>query len=82
MKLLSLGSRTLTIRRTVETHVGPCPCILAVNKADRIDDWVVTDDEIASLESEGWQVIRTSAKTGDGVEDAFLQLSEMLLAEV
>jgi small GTP-binding protein len=72
----------LEIRKTVEAHAGPCPCVLAVNKADRIDDWGVTEGEIGALESAGWQVIRTSAKTGEGVEDAFTQLAEMLLAEV
>ena len=67
------------IRKRVESDIGTVPFVLLVNKADLTDDWVFDDSTLAGLESEGWTVIRTSAKTGEGVEEGFSHLANALV---
>jgi len=63
----------------VESDIGTVPFVLLVNKADLTDDWVFDDSTLAGLESEGWTIIRTSAKTGEGVEEGFSHLANALV---
>ncbi len=67
------------IRKRVEESVGSVPFVLLLNKADLVDDWDVEDSAIEGLETEGWTVVRTSAKTGDGVEESFDILASALM---
>jgi len=69
----------LLIRLLALDVVGNVPHYLLLNKADLLPDWQVTEDDIARLELQGVQMLRTSAKTGEGVEDAFLRLAEAML---
>lgn len=55
------------------------PFVLAVNKSDLTDRWRVTPAELAALKERGWDVFRTSARTGEGVEAMFLRLASRLL---
>lgn len=59
--------------------VGPVPFLLLLNKSDLTDAWNVKDAEIAALKEKQWTVIKTSAKTGDGVENAFQTLAERMM---
>jgi hypothetical protein len=52
-----------------------------LNKADLLSGWQVTEEDIAHLELQGLHVMKTSAKTGEGVEDAFVRLAEAMLLE-
>jgi len=45
--------------------------VVALNKVDLTDDWVLDSSDVDRLASESWHPIRTSAKTGEGVEAAF-----------
>lgn len=45
----------------------------------RADQWALDPAEIAALASEGWPILRTSAATGLGVEDAFRHVASRLL---
>ncbi len=67
--------QVVEIRARVESSAGPAPCVLALNKADLSPAWEVDDARIATLESGGWKIIRTSAKENSGVEQAFLDLA-------
>ena len=49
--------------------VGPVPFILLLNKADLASEWDIDEQVFFKLAEQGWRVIRTSAKTGEGVED-------------
>jgi small GTP-binding protein len=69
----------LLIRLLVLDTVGNLPHYLLINKADLSPDWQVTEDDITPLEQQGLQVLKTSAKTGDGVEYAFTRLTEAIL---
>ena len=82
--LVADGSRksTLATARSLEqrirTALGPVPFILLVNKSDLVDEWE-SDDVLGELEQLGWPNIRTSAKSGVGVDAAFQQLVARML---
>ena len=64
--------------RTAET-VGKIPAILALNKCDLAAQWEIDADREAKLATDGWTIFRTSAKTGESVEQAYLKLTELML---
>ncbi|MBS1834554.1 MAG: GTP-binding protein [Acidobacteria bacterium] len=53
--------------------------VLLANKSDLREDWEISPIELEGLSGEGWNVHATSAKTGDGVEEAFEQLAGTLV---
>lgn len=71
--------KALEIQTQAQETIGTVPYILLFNKADLVDQWSITDREIAALTDKNWQVIKTSAKTGVGVEEAFLRLAQKLM---
>jgi small GTP-binding protein len=64
------------IRDVVTSHVGLIPAVFAFNKADLSNEWSLTKADEESVMSQGLHGIRTSAKTGEGVEDTFKWLAE------
>jgi small GTP-binding protein len=85
--LVSDGCRKSTLatardlEQRIRTTLGPLPFILLLNKSDLLDEWE-SDDAVAELAQLGWPTIRTSAKSGDGVEAAFHQLASRMLEEM
>ncbi|MDL2209643.1 GTP-binding protein [Desulfovibrio sp. OttesenSCG-928-O18] len=75
------GTRRETAQIALELHKlasgmnGSLPCYFLINKADIADTWEITDDMIADLEKTGVRCLRTSARTGEGVEEAFACLA-------
>lgn len=69
-----------SIQSRVESEIGTVPFLLLLNKADLQESWDVSGHALATLESAGWRMIRTSAKTGQGVEEAFQELAQRLLS--
>ena len=57
------------------------PAVLIVNKADLADQWEIGDDRLAQLAQSGWEVMRTSAKTGENVDAAFSRLTLKMLGK-
>jgi small GTP-binding protein len=74
---------TLETARQVQAKataaVGDVPFILLLNKSDLAAQWELDEQTFFKLAEQGWHVIRTSAKTGDGVEEAFLSLTRAML---
>lgn len=68
-------------KRAVETVGDKIPFVLVVNKSDLWDKWEISAPELEKLESEGWKVKVTSAKSGDGVEEMFAMLMEEVLRQ-
>lgn len=83
--LVADGTRPLTLgvakslQQRVEAELGPLPFILLVNKRDLVDDWRVAPEELAGLVDVGWTIRTTSARTGEGVEEAFRELAERMM---
>ena len=59
--------------------VGPVPFILLLNKLDLAAQWEIDEPAFFKIVEEGWRVVRTSAKTGEGVEEAFDLLARAML---
>lgn len=57
---------------------GDVPGVLALNKSDLADQWALKRRDEEALEG-AWDLVRTSAKTGAGVEEAFRRLSRATL---
>ncbi len=82
------GTRPETLDTALMLHekaldeVGEVPFVLLINKADLAESWHIDPRDIDRLVARGWSVLETSAKTGHGVEEAFVTLGkEMLGAE-
>jgi len=80
------GTRRETFEQAFELHeictgvVGEVPAVMALNKCDLTDDWQLNENDYDRLSELGWKHFVTSARTGDGVEDAFLWLAAQTLA--
>lgn len=64
------------IRALVTEAVGDIPSIIALNKVDLLDEWKLSEDDEKKAGGQGVHRLRTSAKTGEGVEAAFQWLAE------
>jgi small GTP-binding protein len=65
----------LSLHERVEAECGPLPHTLLINKHDLSEQWTVSDDDLEALRRDGWPVRPSSARTGEGVEDAFTDLA-------
>lgn len=66
------------LRQRVADNVGEIPFVFIVNKNDLSAEWEIDDQAIADCQAAGWTVMRSSAKTGEGVEEAFKLLAEKI----
>ena len=67
------------LRALVREAAGEVPEVVALNKSDLKDRWAITDADEQGLAS-AFDVVRTSAKTGEGVEDTFQRIARATLA--
>lgn len=76
--------RLETIAEAVDLHdravaiAGVVPFVLVLNKCDLMNDWTAVEQQSAQLQKDAIAVVRTSAKTGESVEQAFGFLTENL----
>ena len=84
--LVADGTRESTLRSALyllmqarqETNDG-LPAVLLGNKFDKLDDWEVTPSMLADLRN-SLPVFESSAMSGEGVEEGFKRLTQMLLS--
>jgi small GTP-binding protein len=69
----------LSIQERIRTSIGELPFVMAINKHDQIENWQIQETQLAKLAAKGWSLFRTSAKSGEQVEEAFLQLAKLTL---
>jgi small GTP-binding protein len=67
------------LRALAREAAGDVPELLALNKIDLTDQWALSKGDEEALARE-WELVRTSAKSGTGVEDAFHRLGRATLA--
>ena len=72
--------QVLTLHESITATIGNIPFVLVLNKADLVDAWELDQEAMAAVTARNWMVITTSAKTGRGVEEAFLMLTQSMLA--
>jgi len=80
------GTRIATLDTARELQLkaaqvaGTAPFILLLNKLDLAPQWEVDEKALFKLADQGWRIVRTSAKTGEGVQHAFETLTRAMLA--
>lgn len=83
--LVADGTRRATLDKAIELEqkareaVGILPFVFVINKSDLADEWEIDSDVQATLVAKGWKILHTSAKTGEGVEEAFFALAQAML---
>ncbi len=71
--------RAVALKERICERIGAVPFLLLINKVDLEHGWEIADSDIAELSTKGWRILRTSAKSGQGVEAAFIALATSLL---
>jgi small GTP-binding protein len=71
----------LALNERVIQEAGKVPALLVLNKSDLAEKWEIDSTRESELTAAGWNIIRTSAKTGDSVEEVFSKLTAAMLAE-
>ncbi|MEP0785938.1 GTP-binding protein [Trichocoleus sp. DQ-A1] len=71
--------KAFTLQKRVEDTIGTLPFILVLNKWDLTEEWDIDDTAMDEIVERGWLVVKSSAKTGLGVEEAFLTLAKKMI---
>jgi small GTP-binding protein len=72
--------KAVAIKEEAAKALGPVRFVLVLNKCDLTEQWEIEPEKESELVGRGWSVIRTSAKTGEGVELAFETLARAMLS--
>ena len=64
----------MSIQQRIVDTVGNIPFVVLFNKSDLTNEWEIANDAFAELSQKDWSWLKASAKTGEGVEEAFLTL--------
>lgn len=71
----------LATKEEAEKTHGRVHVVLVLNKCDLIEQWEIDPEKEKELTGRGYSVVRTSAKTGQGVEEAFATLARAMLRQ-
>jgi small GTP-binding protein len=83
--LVADGTRRNTLEKAfqleqrVHEEIGEIPFIFVINKADLVQDWELDPAMESQLTARNWTILRSSAKTGENVDEAFSQLTRKML---
>ncbi|MGB8522497.1 MAG: Rab family GTPase [Candidatus Acidiferrales bacterium] len=70
----------LALNERVIQEAGKVPAVMVFNKSDLFEKWEIDAARESELAAAGWNILRTSAKTGDSVEEVFSKLTASMLA--
>jgi small GTP-binding protein len=71
--------KAFTLEQKVREQVGAIPFVFVINKSDLIRDWELDSAIESQMAAQGWSILRSSAKTGEGVEESFSLLAQKML---
>ncbi|HTZ48462.1 MAG TPA: Rab family GTPase [Verrucomicrobiae bacterium] len=71
--------KALLLEERARQEIGSVPFVFVINKSDLAKDWELDAQVEAQLQAKKWTVLRSSAKTGEGVEEAFAELTRKML---
>ena len=69
----------LALNERVIQEAGKVPAVLVLNKSDLTEKWEIESTRESELTAAGWNIVRTSAKTGASVEEVFSKLTAAML---
>jgi small GTP-binding protein len=64
----------VSIQQRIVDTVGNIPFVVLFNKSDLTNEWEIANDAFTELSHKDWSWLKASAKTGEGVDEAFLTL--------
>jgi small GTP-binding protein len=67
------------LEQKVTEAMGKIPFVFLLNKCDLVDQWEIEPETEKNAAAHGLGALRTSAKTGEGVDEAFLRLALAML---
>lgn len=67
------------LKDLVFNTVGAKDFYLLINKSDLSENWEIDDEILNDFAANGWKIIKTSAKTGDNVDETFTALAELII---
>jgi small GTP-binding protein len=79
--LVADGTRRATVEKAIllEEHaraeIGLVPFVFLINKCDLAEEWEFDPEMEARIAAKDWTTLRTSAKTGENVDEAFTKLA-------
>jgi GTPase SAR1 family protein len=82
--LVADGTRQITLDQAIEIQgrvakaAGALPFLLVLNKTDLASQWEIEESRMDDLAARGWKLLKTSAKEGAGVEEAFVELGRQM----
>lgn len=71
--------KAIALKQKAREEIGAIPFVFVVNKSDLAQEWEIKLESEARLAALNWTILRCSAKTGEGVEEAFYQLTRKML---
>ena len=71
--------KVLQLKQRVMESVGELPFVLLLNKYDLSQAWELGDSDLEQLKTKNYDYFLSSAKTGEGVEEAFQHLARQVL---
>lgn len=74
--------KAFELQQRIEQTVGKVPFILLLNKSDLAEEWEIDPTTMDEISKKDWTVIQGSAKTGLGVEEAFLTLAQKMVEPI
>ena len=69
----------LKLQQAVVRTVGSVPFVSIINKSDLRSEWEIDEPAIEHLREQGWTVLFSSAKLGQGVEELFGSLASQIV---
>ncbi len=84
--LVADGTRRATVEKAIaleeraRQEIGPVPFVFVINKSDLVDEWELDAEMETRLTEKQWTILRSSAKTGEGVDEAFAQLTRKIMS--
>jgi len=69
----------LDLWQRTEEAIGSVPFVAVLNKVDLTDQWDISPKDLEDRDRLNWTFVKTSAKWGIGVEEAFATLGQKIL---
>lgn len=71
--------KAFTLQRKAEEAIGKVPFLLVINKVDLQSQWEIDETALPGPREQGWFIQYASAKTGEGVEELFKDLTGRIM---
>lgn len=73
------AATALILQERASRETEGAPFVVVLNKVDLANAWDVDESELAALQNSGSPIVRTSALSGAGVDEAFDLLATLML---